>query len=244
MPTTRTPVRRATRTAAAAAGLLLLAGGLAGCSDDGEAASDEQTPEEVMELARTTLDETSGVRIELATDDLPDGVTALRSAEGVGVHPAAFDGTITVVLGGTDFNVPVIAVDGTVYAQIPLTSGWSDVDPAEYGAPDPAQLMSTEEGISSLLTDAEELVAGESVRGGEDNREVLTEYAGVLSGPEVQRIIPSADAESDFAATFLVTDDGELRQADLTGVFYPGTESMTYTLTFEGYGTEQDITAP
>ena len=30
----------------------------------------------------------------------------------------------------------------------------------------------------------------------------------------------------------------------LTGVFYPNTESMTYTIGFEDYGTEKKIAAP
>jgi lipoprotein LprG len=168
----------------------------------------------------------------------------IRSAEGVGVHPPAFDGTITVVLGGTDFNVPVIAVDGEVHAQLPLTPGWQVVDPAEYGAPDPAQLMSPDGGFSSLLTGTENLEEGESVRGGVDNKEVLTEFTGEVDGADVQQVIPSADGESTFDATYLVSAEGELREADLTGVFYPGTDPMTYALTFEDYGTEKDVTAP
>lgn len=217
---------------------------LTGCSGDDETVSSGRTPEEVMELARTTLDETSGVTLSLTAEDLPEGVTALRSAEGVGVHPAAFDGTITVVLSGTDFNVPVISVDGEVHAQIPLTPGWQTVDPDDYGAPDPAQLMSTDGGFSSLLTATDDLEEGESVRGGQDNKEVLTEFTGEVDGADVQQIIPSADGESTFEVTYLVTAEGELREADLTGVFYPGTDPMTYALTFDDYGTEQDVTAP
>ncbi len=88
----------------------------------------------------------------LDSKGLPDGMTVLKAADGVGTHAPAFDGTITVVLAGTDFKVPIVAVDGKVWAQIPLTPGWSDVDPADYGAPDPAQLMSADTGFSSLLT--------------------------------------------------------------------------------------------
>jgi lipoprotein LprG len=232
------PTARLAPLALALTGLLL-----AGCSGD-ETVSSGRTPEEVLELARTTLDETTGVSLTLASEDLPDGVSAVRSAEGVGVHPAAFDGTLTVVLSGTDFDVPVVAVDDEVHVQLPLAPGWQTVDPAAYGAPDPARLMSPDDGFSSLLTDTEDLEEGESVRGGEDNKEVLTEFTGVLTGDEVQRFIPSADADTTFDATYLVTADGELREADLTGVFYPGTDPMTYTLTFEDYGTEQDVTAP
>ncbi len=234
MPTT---TFRATALAVASAALLLT-----GCSGDGGSVSSGKSPEEVMELAKTTLDETSGVSISLTTDDLPDGVSGLKSATGVGTHAPAFEGTITVPLAGNDFEVPIVAVDGTVYAQIPLTPGWSDVDPAEYGAPDPAQLMSTDAGFSSLLPATEDLEEGESVRGGDNNDEVLTEFTGTVPGDVVANVIPSASG--DFDATYTINEDGELREAVLTGVFYPDSASMTYTLGFEDYGTEQDITAP
>ena len=230
-----TPLR-ATALAVASSALLL-----SGCSGDDSAASGS-SPEQVMEQAKETLDGTSGISISLATDDLPEGVTGITAAEGVGTRAPGFEGSITVVLSGTEFNVPIVAVDDKVWAQIPLTPGWSDVDPAEYGAPDPAQLMSTDTGFSSLLPATDDLEEGESVRGGQNNEEVLTEYTGTVAGDVVSNVIPSASG--DFDATYTVTDDGELREAVLTGVFYPGTESMTYTLGFEDYGTEQDITAP
>jgi lipoprotein LprG len=214
---------------------------LTACSG-GEESDPGPTPKEVMADAKATLDETSGVSITLTAEDLPEGVMAVRRAEGVGTHDPAFDGTLTVVLSGTDFDVPVVAVDGTVWAQIPLTPGWSDVDPAEYGAPDPAQLMSTEDGLSSLLTATTGLQAGESVRGGDDNREVLTEYSGTVPGDVVDGIIPGASG--DFDATYTVTDDAELRTARLTGVFYPDTAPMTYVIDFADYGSSPDITKP
>jgi lipoprotein LprG len=225
-----------------AACAVLMAGVLEGCSDDQGSVSDERSPEEVMELAKTTLDETSGVNLSLNTSDLPPGVTGVKEATGVGVHPPAFDGSLTVVLSGTSLNVPVIAVDDKVYAQIPLTPGWSDVDPQDYGAPDPSQLMSPDAGFSALLPATEGLEEGESVRGGDDNKEVLTEFTGTVPDDAVRNILPGA--EGDFNATYTISADGELREAVLTGVFYPDTESMTYTIGFEDYGTEKKIAAP
>ena len=231
---------RARRTVA-----LLLAGSLvtlAGCSGDEEKVSSGKSPDDVMVLAKQTLDETSGVRLTLKADALPAGVSAISAAEGVGTHAPAFEGTLDVVFGGNEFEVPVVAVDGTVHAQVPLVPGWSDVDPAEYGAPDPAQLMSTDTGFSSLLPATDEVEEGESVRGGENNDEVLTEFTGTVAGDVVSNVIPSASG--DFDVTYTISAEGELRTAELTGVFYPDTEPMTYTIGFDDYGTEQDITAP
>lgn len=231
---------RTRRTASVLAALALLTGATA-CSGD-DPVSEGKSPEEVLAEAKTTLDETSGVSLTLSTEGLPEGTTALKAAEGVGTHAPAFDGQITVVLSGTDFEVPIIAVDGKVYAQIPLTPGWSDVDPTEYGAPDPADLMSTDSGFSSLLPATEGAEEGESVRGGENNEEVLTEFTGTVPGDVVANVIPSA--EGDFEATYTISAEGELREAVLTGVFYPDTEAMTYTIGFDDYGSEPEIAAP
>lgn len=235
---TRRPVRHSLLALLTVPVLLLV-----GCSGEETPVGEDTTPEEVMALAKKTLDETSGVQIDLRTDEVPAGVTGISAATGVGtVATPAFDGTLTVILGGQPFEVPVIAVDGTTWAQIPLTPGWSDVDPADYGAPDPLQLMSTDAGFSSLLTDTTGLEEGESVRGGENNAEVLTEYTGTLPASVVGNVIPSASG--DFDATYTISAEGELRTVELTGVFYPETDPITYTIGFDDYGIEPDITAP
>jgi lipoprotein LprG len=221
-----------------AAGALLV---LTGCTEDAAPAEGE-SPEDVLAQAKQVLDDTSGIRLSLDADELPPGVSAVSGAEGVGTHAPAFDGTLDVVLAGSEFEVPVIAVDGTVYAQVPLVPGWQDVDPAEYGAPDPAQLMSTDAGFSSLLPATEDVEQGESVRGGENNEEVLTEYTGTVPGEVVGNVIPSASGE--FDATYTITDGGELRTVVLTGVFYPDTSPMTYTIAIGDYGSEPSISAP
>ncbi|WP_243060956.1 LppX_LprAFG lipoprotein [Nocardioides sp. SR21] len=230
-----------TRNALAATALVVLS--VTGCSgDDPSSGGDGDDPTAVLAEAKTNLDETSGVHLTLATDDLPDGVTGVTGADGIGTHAPAFDGTITVALSGQPFEVPVVAVDGTVYAQLPLTTGWQDIDPAEYGAPDPAELMNPDAGFSTLLTETTDVEEGESVRGGENNSEVLTEYTGTVAGDVVANIIPTASG--DFDASYTISDDSELREVSLTGVFYEDSESMTYTVTFDDYGTEKDITAP
>lgn len=229
-----------------AAALLLTLPTLAACSgDEGGAGSEGETgptPEEVLAEAAATLDETSGVDVTLSTDALPDGVSGITKAVGTVTDAPAFDGSITVVFAGQSVDVPVIAVDDAVYAQLPFTPGWNEVDPQEYGAPDPSGLVGPD-GFSGLLGLTESPVAGDSVRGGANNAEVLTTYSGTVPGDAMDAIIPSASGDS-FDVEWQVTDDGELRKATLTGVFYPRAEEMTYTVDFADYGTEKDITAP
>ncbi len=232
---------RPRRTASLAAAVLT-ALVLTSCTDATSSTGNDKSPEDVLAAAKTKLDDTTGVNLTLTTQDLPSGVTGVEKASGVGTHDPAFDGSITVVLSGQAFEVPVVSVDGKVYVQLPLTPGWQDIDPGDYGAPDPAQLMSDDRGFSSLLPATTGVEKGDSVRGGSGNSEVLTEYTGTVSGDVVKNVIPTASG--DFDATYTVSGDGELREADLTGVFYKDSDSMTYTVTFDDYGTDKDITAP
>jgi lipoprotein LprG len=245
----RTPTARRRPTsrpiAVTLAGALVGALVLAGCSGAGdeEAAADEPTPEEVLATAADTLAGTSGVDLTLSTQDLPDGIAGITEADGIATNAPAFEGSITVIYAGQSVDVPVVAVDDVVYAQLPFTTGYQDVDPADYGAPDPSAFVSEDRGFGSLLGVTEDLEEGESVRGGADNSEVLTTYTGTVPGPAMKKVIPSSSGDA-FDVEYLVSDAGELRQAVLTGVFYKDSAEMTYTVDFADYGTTKDIVAP
>jgi lipoprotein LprG len=212
---------------------------LSGCTSDARENSD--SPEEVLAAAKTTLDETSGVRVSLSTEKLPPTVDGILEAEGVGTHDPAFEGDLKVASGGVTADVPVIAAQGKVFAKLPFTTQYVEVDPAAYAAPDPAGLMEPEGGLSSLLTAAEDVEEGEQVRSGED---VLASYKGTVPGDVVASVIPSASADQAFEATFTVDGEDRLREAVLTGPFYPEADDVTYTITFEEYDTSADITLP
>ena len=216
-----------------------LALGTAGCS---KSASDLGDPQAVIDGAQQKLEDTSGVTLALTTDDLPDGVQGVQGASGTVTDAPAFDGTLTAALSAGSFPVPIKAVDGKVYAKIPLTFGWSEVDPGDYGAPDPALLLSADQGIPAILGATTDLQKGDDVRGGQDNKEVLTTYTGTVPADAAAHLIPGATGS--FDATYGVSSDGELRTAELTGEFYSGKPSMTYSMTVDDYGTTKDITAP
>jgi lipoprotein LprG len=229
-------------TAALAATILTLATAACSAGDDSGPKADDQTPQEVVAAAQQQLTETSGVSLTLSTDDLPDGINAIQKAIGTATDAPAFDGTLTVTLSGQAFEVPVISVGDTVCAQIPLTPGWSDVDPEDYGAPDPAGFLSPDDGFAAILGAATGLSKGDSVRGGANNDEILTTYSGTAPGDVVDKVIPGASGDFDLSTQ--ITEEGQLRELDLTGVFYKGAEANTYTVGFDDYGTTKDIKAP
>jgi lipoprotein LprG len=240
------PSRPGLRVLTAPLVLGLALGALSACGGDDDPGRNDggASAEEVLAAAKKTLDETSGVAITLSTKDLPGGVTGITSAEGTGVHPSAFEGTFELSVNGLPADADVIAVDGTTYAKNSLLlPDWTTIDPADYGAPDPAKLMDPDDGFSGLLGAATEVEAGDSVRGGADNKEILTAYTGTISSDAVEALVPTA--EGDFSFTYTISDDDELREAVLEGAFYGKDEGdVTYTLTLDDYGTEKEITAP
>jgi lipoprotein LprG len=211
---------------------------LTGCSGSNGSTAEEPSPAEVLAQAKQLLDDTPGVRLRLETPKLPQEVSGVVKADGIATHQPAFEGTIDLLYSGFTGTVPVTAVDGGVCAVLPFTEEFVDVDPGEYGAPDPAALMDPDAGVSAWLTATTDLEEGAQVRDGAD---VLSTFDGTLGGRAVASAIPSADGSADFDASFSIDDEGRLRTASVTGPFYKGKPELTYDVTFTEYGTEKDI---
>jgi len=79
------------------------------------------------------------------------------------------------------------------------------VDPS--WEPDPADFADPEKGLSSLLTQIEDLEKGKETRSGD---QILTTYSGTLPGAAVKEIIPSADAKGTYE-TEVGIDENDLR---------------------------------
>src|SRR6185295_17025708 len=220
-----------TRLSALALALAAVLLGATACSGDSKP---QTSPEDTLATAKKNLDDTSGVKIGLSTPQLPTGITGLLKANGVATHDPAFKGTIKVAASGITADASVVAVDGVVYAKLPFTSKFVKIDPADYGAPDPADLMNPHGGLSSLLTAAQDVKEGDSVRN----------FTGTVPGKDVKAVIPSAKASADFDATFTVDDKDRLSKAVLKGPFYPKADSVTYSITFDDYGSKPTISKP
>ena len=220
-------------------GLLVTGSAVTGCS--GDEGGPSGPPDEVLAAAREALDSTSGISLSLSTEAMPSGVDGVVEATGVATRAPAFDGELTVALNGLNVDVPVISVGGTVYARLPFTASFAEVDPADYGASDPARLMASDSGIASWLTEATGIESGDRVRQGDT---VLSTYTGTLRGEVVDAAIPSADENADFPVTFGIGDDGRLRSVVISGPFYGSKGEVEYTVHLDDYDTTRDIEAP
>lgn len=227
---------------AAPLGCLALAGVLlGGCAGDDPGGAGED-PAGRLEQARAVLDEADSLQVRLATDSLPDDTQGLVEADGVGTHAPAFEGTVTVRAGALgEVDADVVSLDGDVLAKIGFAPAYAPIDPADYGAPDPARLVDPDDGVSSWLTATDGLDQGEQSRDGE---QVLTTLSGTLPGEVVQELIPSADDTADFAVDYRLTDDDVLSDATIVGPFYAGVDDVTYTLDVTASDEPVEITRP
>ncbi|WP_036544602.1 LppX_LprAFG lipoprotein [Nocardioides aromaticivorans] len=234
-----------TRVAAGLLTGLLAAGALTACSGDDGGGGDADPWSDAGAKAKELLDGTSGIDVSISTGDDP-GVDYLSAASGTIVaDPPAFEGQVSgKVSGFAVTDVPVISVGGTLWINHPLLGGWSDrFQPDELCAPDPATLLSPDSGVSNVLTSSKDVKAGESERGGKDNKQVFHTYSGTATGDAIRKILPCAEGDS-FEATYRLDDDGYLRTARLTGVFFPDAEEVTYSIDVTEYDVTKDISAP
>lgn len=215
--------------------------GLTACSGDNKAAADGSDPTRMLADAKQALDDAGSVEFTLSTDSLPAGTGGVLTAHGTGTHAPAFQGDLSVSQSGLTVGAKVVAVGGKVYAKIGPLPTYTEIDPADYNAPDPAALMDSKTGLSALLTAATDVKLEGEVRDGPD---LLTKITGIVPGDAVATLFPSADAGPEYPANFTIDKDSQVRTLEVTGPFYEGHGDVTYTVTFDSYGDEVEISAP
>ncbi|MBB5789411.1 LppX_LprAFG lipoprotein [Jiangella mangrovi] len=234
----RPSARRILPAAIAVAALALTA-----CSDDGDGGGGEETadPQAQLDTAADLLNEASSVKFVVEGDDLPDDGTVVVGGEGVAVPPSSFEGEIRIRAGALPATIEVVSVDGTLWAQLPLTSGFDEVDADELGFGDPGLLIDPDHGVSQLLTSGTEVTATEQVR---VDGEVYDQVESVLPGELVGEVLTIADPDAEVQAVWAIDESGHLRQATLTGPFYDGGDEQTYTVSLDDYDEPAEISAP
>ena len=113
-------------------------------------------------------------------------------------------------------------MDGTVYAQLPFTTGYSVVDPPTFGFGDPGALLDPDTGISQLLRGAE---PRSWVRRSGSSGEVVREVTGdAARRRSCRRSSPARTRASRCTpGSPSPPSSGQLRRAVLTGPFFTAT---------------------
>lgn len=209
---------------------------LAACGSKPHAAtgSDLSQVQDHLRAAKANIDSAPAINFSLTTT----GITAT----GYGTHTGpGFSGKATVPLG----SVKIIAIGDKVWADgAPIFQTWTSLSASElktFGFPNPASLMSTTDGLSSLLTSVSGLNTGQQTRKGS---EILTAYSGTISGPNMHRVLSSADANATYQVTFKLTSSNQLVEAVLTGPLTGNSGSATYDVTLSTCSSCAPITPP
>jgi hypothetical protein len=212
--------------------------GLTGCSGG----SSEESAPDLLAHARHTLDEASSAHFVLSSENASNTGTVLVGGEGDIARPSSLDGTLKILTLGSTVDLEVVSIDGTVWAQLPFASSFSEIDPAQFGFGDPGALLDPDTGISQLLDKATSAELGDEKR---VDGEVVREVTAELPGDLVEQILTSADPSQPVQARFsIASESGELRRAELTGPFFTAEEDATYILDLSDFGADVQITAP
>jgi lipoprotein LprG len=214
---------------------------LAGCSGGTAEPTSTASPAQQLATARTALEKSPAVTLDLEASGLPSKAVGVSAAKGTGLfNPPSFKGTLNATVGGVTGTVDVIAVDQDVYMKF-FTPGYAKIDPKTYGAPNPAQLFNTQTGITSLIGKTQHLVEGGKVRDGSD---VLQTITGTVPGAAIADLLVIGDRTASFDVTYGLTDTtSQLRSVVLKGPFYAGSTS-TYTLHLTSLPQAVAITRP
>jgi hypothetical protein len=211
---------------------------LAGCGGG----SETESAGDLLVRAKGALDEAETLHFTLDSEGAPETGTELVGGAGDVARPASFTGTLKVLALGSTLDLDVVSIDGTVWAQLPFTSSFSEIDPAQFGFGDPGALLDPEAGISQLLGKATSATLGKERR---VDGEVVREVTAELPGDLVEQILTSEDPSQPVQARFsIATESGELRRAELTGPFFTAGDNATYTLQLSDFGADVEITAP
>lgn len=214
---------------------------LSACSGGSDEAAAELPPAEQLAAARTTLEKSPAVTFTLESEGLPGKAVGVSGAKGTGLFtPPSFQGTLNASIKGVTGTVEVVAVEQDVYMKF-FTPTFNKIDPATYGAPNPAQLFNKDTGITALITKTQSPTKASTVRDGAD---VLNTFTGKLPGAAVADLLVVGDRNSTFDVTYGVTQSGkELRSVVIKGPFYAGATS-TYTLRLKSLAQPVAITRP
>ena len=199
-------------------------------------------PATLLSQAKKAFDSAPSAHFQLNSSGTLGNGTAIVGGEGDVKRPDSFQGTMHVNAAGFDVDVQVVSVGNAFYARDPLTGRFGKTNPAAYGFGNPAQLLSPQHGLSSLIP----LCQAPTLRSDDRyNGEQLHEVGCSLPGQAVAALLTSAAPSQPVAATFGVdTSNGQLRRVVLTGPFYSATTSSTYTLVVANYGENVSITPP
>ncbi len=211
----------------------------AACGSSSPSASSQ--PQALLAQAKAALDGTQAFHFTLTTAGLPrDAGTTVVGGQGDLMRPDKLVGSFAVSAGGLPVTVRVAAGGGRFFAQLPFASGFTATDPESFGVANPAQLISPNGGLSSILRATQQATSAGQAR---VQGEVLDVVSGSVPGTAIT-VVPDKDPSRPVAIkAFISPSSHQLRQLVLIGPI-ESTASTTFTVTLTGYGQHVNLALP
>ncbi len=209
---------------------------LAAC---GAASSDPAT---LLRQAKQVVDSAPSAHFTLTSSPVTGSGPFITGGSGDMKRPNSFTGSLSVVFSGLSLSIQVVAIGGVFYAQLPTSTSFQKTDPTAYGFGDPSTFLDPNHGLSNLLAICTQPSLGSDDR---NNGEELNEVNCSLPGNAVASLLTDAAPSQPVAAMFgIAATSHQLRKVVLTGPFYMGAGTTTFTLIIDGYGKSVTITPP
>lgn len=205
---------------------------LAACGG-GSSGSTTAEAQSLLQQAKVAIDNAPALHFAVTTSGAPSSSgISIKSGEGDLQRPDKLRGSFTVSDGGLTAAVKVAAAGGKFYAELPFTSSFTQTNPGSFGVANPAQLISPTGGLSSILTDATNVMAAGETR---LNGELLATITGSVPGSDIT-VLPDQNPSVPVAIKAEVdTSSHQLRQITLTGPIETKTPS-SFIVTLTNYG--------
>ena len=136
---------------------------LAGCGQS-EDKADEESPTEVMEQAKKQFDDASSVHIALSTDSVPTSGDGVLGATATSPTTPPFEGDVKVLFSGIPADAAGHRGRRQGLRQAAVLDQVRGHRPGGVRRPDPADFADPENGLSSLLTQLEDLKKGKETQ--------------------------------------------------------------------------------
>jgi len=133
---------------------------------------------------------------------IPGLAVKTLSGDLTNVPSVAISGSSTITMGGSDVDIQLVVIDGTLYAAL-TPNNWLDMGPAA-DIYDPSVILNPDEGLANMLnsiTDAKS-EASETIDG-----VATVKIAGKVSADAVNKLIPPLKATGPLPATVWIQKD-------------------------------------
>lgn len=193
------PTRR--RTTAVLAALLTAALMTAGCSKE----ATEPLPDAagLIQQSITTTTALESAHLEIVVNGKISGLPVKRlSGDLTNVPSVAIKGSSTISMGGSDIDIDLVVLDGTLYAALTPNS-WLDMGPA-VEIYDPSVILNPDAGLANMLTNLTEAKSEsfETIGGVPTVR-----ITGQVGPDAVNKLIPQLEATGQLPATVWIEKD-------------------------------------